>query len=380
MNLDEDIMQTDEVPCSEDGHEDVMDTSVFQDPPPDTDGEPQNLSNAIPKHPHEANADTIMPDVNDIPVNNPPVTSMPDASVSDLPAAPTAVPTSDPDTNTNTIQQDPVATSNGTVEDIILIDDDIGSVDDGSVYTFHRIWPLDRNIFLPAQELPSVIPGETRVPPCTIRYRLPHGLNTHFDNVTSPVRKILLRQLVAYNPTNGAGMTCAESVRLAFPKPLGKKDARYFTVDITADSPAHFELIRNTKFSLNKERLEILDLGAPVPANLVTVTLNHLPSQNDPKDMGQQVAEALCRENKDVVCHDVFQRHEVISVGNKHLENQDGTIVASIQFVTAPPTKFPDALIRETFPGWVEIRNIPYQIFYVGRINHCGRFVTDYRI
>jgi hypothetical protein len=345
-----------------------------------------------------------MPDLAAMPANNPPVASNSNVSsngpihltatlaqsltsvdpaanpVSVLSVDPSANPVSNPNTRADTTQQDPTVVMDDIPDDIPLVDDDIGSAGDEKVYTFHRIWPTHRKIFLPAQELPSVIPGETRVPPCTVRYRLPHGLNTHFDNITSPVRKVLIRQLVAYNPTNGAGMKCAETTLFAFPKPLGKKDARYFTVDITGDSPAHFKLIRNTKFSLNKERLELLDVGPPVPANLVTVTLNHLPSQNSPFDTGKQVADAICKANPDVICHDVFQRYEIISVGDKLLENQDGTIVASVQFVTASPTRFPDGLIRETFPGWVEIRNLPYQIFYVGRINHCGRFVMEYRV
>jgi hypothetical protein len=396
-------MQGQEVPDSEDGYDYDLDTAMFEDPPPEADIQP-SLSNVIPEQTQEATADTPMPDLAAIPANNPPSASNPNVPfngpidltstpaqsltsvdsaanpVPDLTIDSSADPVTNPNTSADTTQQDPEVVMDDILDDIPLVDDDIGSAGDEKIYTFHRIWPTHRKIFLPAQELPSVIPGETRVPPCTVRYRLPHGLNTRFDNITSPVRKVLLRQLVAYNPINDAGMKCAETTLFAFPKPLGKKDARYFTVDITGDSPAHFELIRNTKFSINKERLELLDVGPPVPANLVTVTLNHLPSQNSPFDTGERVAKALCKGNQDVVCHDVFQRYEIVSVGDKVFEIQDGTIVASVQFVTASPTKFPDGLILETFPGWVEIRNLPYQIFYVGRINHCGRFVSEYRI
>ena len=57
------------------------------------------------------------------------------------------------------------------------------------VYTYKRSWPLDRDIFLAPHELPHSRPGETRVPPCTVRYRLPIGINTNNDMVVANLQK-----------------------------------------------------------------------------------------------------------------------------------------------------------------------------------------------
>jgi hypothetical protein len=61
-------------------------------------------------------------------------------------------------------------------------------------------------------------------------------------------------------------------------------------------------------------------------------------------------------------------------IGGQEEYKTSGTMVASVQFTEAPPYTFPDDLIRDYFPGWVKIRGIPYQLYYVGRINHCNRY------
>jgi hypothetical protein len=254
------------------------------------------------------------------------------------------------------------------------VDDNPDNYADEIVYTHERVWPLSRPIFLPADELPHVIPHEFKVPPFTVRYRLPQGTNTNIDKQADAVRKIFLKQIEAKHPVNNAGVICAKSAQVTFPKQQGRRDERYFSVDIAADTPANFEIIKATSFTLRSEKLDIIDVGPPAPANLITVTVNHLPSQNNPTIMGRLVAEAICKRYGEVTCHDVFLRKQEVVIGGQEEYKTSGTMVASVQFTKAPPHTFPDDLIRDYFPGWIKIRGIPYQLYYVGRINHCNRF------
>ena len=268
----------------------------------------------------------------------------------------------------------PVATAPTAAPPLIEIDDDPANYVDSTVYTYTRVWPLNRPIFLPADNLPHVMPGEFHVPPFTVRYRLPQGMNTNIDKQTDAIRQILLKQLEVKNPADNAGVNCARSAEVTFPKQQGRRDERYFSVDVTADTPTNFETIKGTAFTLKSEKLDVIDVGPPTPANLITVTVNHLPSQNDSTNMGQLVAEQICKRYGAVTCHDVFLRNQEVTVGGKEEQKTSGTMVASVQFTEAPPHKFPDDLIRTYFPGWISIRRIPYQLYYVGRINHCNRF------
>src|SRR5204863_4637386 len=122
----------------------------------------------------------------------------------------------------------------------------------------------------------------------------------------------------------------------------GRRDERYFSVDVTADTPTNFETIKATTFTLKSEKLDIIDVGPPTPANLITVTVNHLPSQNDSTNMGQLVAEQICKRYGAVTCHDVFLRNQEVTVGGKGEQKTSGTMVASVQFTEATPHKFPD--------------------------------------
>jgi len=111
-----------------------------------------------------------------------------------------------------------------------------------------------------------------------------------------------------------------------------------------------------------------VDVGPPTPANLLSVTITHLPARNDKKAMGRLMAEALQKKAK---VHDVFAKYTI----HPKLPNKRffaGTYVASVQFLECPANEFPDTDTRETFPGWLEIRGIHYQVHYVGRMDHCS--------
>jgi len=49
-----------------------------------------------------------------------------------------------------------------------------------------------------------------------------------------------------------------------------------------------FRMIRATKFTVNRQFLDILDTDCPQPANLVTVTIGHLLAQNDQVNDGRR--------------------------------------------------------------------------------------------
>jgi hypothetical protein len=201
----------------------------------------------------------------------------------------------------------PPASAHG-VPPTVDVDDNPDNYADQIVYTHERVWPLSRPIFLPADELPHVIPHEFKVPPFTVRYRLPQGTNTNIDKQTEAIRKIFLKQIEAKNPANSAGINCARSAQVTFPKQQGRRDECYFSVDIAVDTPINFEIIKATSFTLRSEKLDIIDVGPPAPANLITVTINHLPSQNNPTIMGRLFAEAICKRYGEVTCHDIFLR------------------------------------------------------------------------
>jgi len=54
------------------------------------------------------------------------------------------------------------------------------------------------------------------------------------------------------------------------------------------------------------------------------------------------------------------------------MEKLDGTVVSAVQFTKEMQDRFPDTLIYNFFPGWIELRGIPYQIMYVNRRDHCS--------
>jgi hypothetical protein len=102
----------------------------------------------------------------------------------------------------------------------------------------------------------------------TCRYRLPIGVNTNNDIVVTKVRDLLIREIKRENRGDpAAAELCANAVQITFPKQLGKRDVRFYTVDITANSLAHFQMIRATKFTVNRQVLDNLDTGCPQPAN-----------------------------------------------------------------------------------------------------------------
>lgn len=109
----------------------------------------------------------------------------------------------------------PVATAPTATSPLIEVDDDPANYVDSTVYTYTHVWPLNRPIFLPADNLPHVMLGEFHVPPFTVRYRLPQGVNTNIDKQTDAIRQILLKQLEVRNPADNARVNCARSAEVS---------------------------------------------------------------------------------------------------------------------------------------------------------------------
>jgi hypothetical protein len=97
-------------------------------------------------------------------------------------------------------------------------------------------------------------------------------VNTNIDAHISRIRNALLQQVVIKNPEGG--IDCAKGMEITFPKQMGKKDARFFTVDLTADNSEHFKLIKRTEFTLNGATLATEDTGPPTPTNLAAISVH----------------------------------------------------------------------------------------------------------
>jgi Zinc knuckle len=281
------------------------------------------------------------------------------------------------DASRNHPQENPQASA---PTDDLVDNDDPDTYKEPERYIFRKIWPATENPFIPAEELPRVVPGEYTVPPFTVRYRLPQGINTNIDRQTAAVRQILMNQVTKQHNTP-EGQEFAERLEIAFPKQLGRRDDRFFSVDISARNRDDFQRIRESVFTLKGQRLDILDVGPPVPANLLTVTVSHVPTPCEPLRMGKDFADAICKRYEGVIVHDVFQKFQLVIKGHHSqvVEMPSGTLVASVQFYQARQDQFPDSLIRRCFPGFIDIRGLPYQTYYVGRINHCIRCKAEAR-
>ena len=114
-----------------------------------------------------------------------------------------------------------------------------------------------------------------------------------------------MNQLDQKNLNKSAKLTL--TVEITFPKQQGTRDARsdpscsiltvkFWPVDITADNHENFTLVKTTEFTIKGITLDILGFGPPTLANLLTVTVNHLPSQNNEEMEGELLAQAIMRK------------------------------------------------------------------------------------
>jgi len=249
------------------------------------------------------------------------------------------------------------------------------------IFEYIRVWPLHRPIFVPAEDLPDSIPGEFVIPPLTVRFRLPHGVNTNLLLIETNTRTMFFNQIARNSPTPELGLQLFRAVEIGFPNQQGRRDDRYFPVDLTVSSSEHFTMLRNFPFTVNGEPMDVIGVGPPTPANLLSITVTHLPVQSESRNMGCEIAKAIEKIDKEgVKVHDVFLRHQVLTLPDgSTISKKCGVLVASVQFTSAPPDEFPDEILKHHFPGYIKIRGLHYQISYVGRINHCTDCRADAR-
>jgi hypothetical protein len=270
-------------------------------------------------------------------------------STTDLPVPPVPPPS----------QEDPAVSTMEDVNDSF----DKFDLDKEAVFYYERVWPTKRKIFIPADELSWGLPGEAMVPPCTIRFRLPPRINTNRDKDADIVRGILMGQVQS---TFGAEF--AKVTKVSFPKQLGQRTNRFFSVDITVRSKTQYDMLDQARFSINKTKLEPIDFGPPVPANLVTVRINHVSSVEDQLEVGLLLAEKL---GTHATVHDVFTT--MARYKNIDEPQPTGRFLASVQFTQVDEATYPSALVREYFPGWIKIGETVCQLYFAGRLDHCQR-------
>jgi len=214
------------------------------------------------------------------------------------------------------------------------------------------------------EDLPHVIPGNTHIPPCTVRYTLPGTGNSNNMTTTDRYRHDLVGELFAIDAR------LAEDAEINFPRVIESRDNKRAWADITVSTPQLFHQLENVRIMLDGFELEVWGSGAPVPANILTVAISHLPSQTNRPEMAKLLVDALMRYDAEINIWDVYAR----MVRYPYLPNSTkfcGSIFAAVQFTQASPKIFPDAEVHSTFPGFIKIRNIVYELEYAGRIDHC---------
>jgi hypothetical protein len=143
---------------------------------------------------------------------------------------------------------------------------------------WERVYPKNpmHVVKIAGEDLPHVIPGDTRVPPCTVRLILPPTINSNIAEAADKIRHEIFIQLVTANPE------LALDAQVTFPKLQGKKEFKRSLIDITVGTPSHFHQLVSLTITLDRDDgkypLEIAGKGAPVPANLLTVAISHLPA------------------------------------------------------------------------------------------------------
>jgi hypothetical protein len=204
-----------------------------------------------------------------------------------------------------------------------------------------------------------------RVPPCTVRFRLPEGTNPNRTDLLDNIREDIFHQLLSFNKD------IATTAEIQFTGPLGPKAGRFVGMDVTVASPAQFRELDNLTLFLGEYQLEISDKGPPVPANILTVSIKHLPAQVDKKGMARALYDALNKYRpNEIEVWDVYAKHAVYASMPTN-PKFCGAIFAAVHFINSPATQFPGDYVEEVFPGFVKIRHQVYTLEYAERIDHC---------
>jgi hypothetical protein len=211
----------------------------------------------------------------------------------------------------------------------------------------------DHQIRIAGPDLPHVIPGANRIPPCTIRYILPSTTNTKFTHVTDTLRMNIFGQLYTADPL------VASEAQVTFPPTEGSRGAKEVLMDVTLPTPelfSRFQTLAPTFVDGDTELL-IKGTGPPVPANVMAVSISNLGSQIDEISVAKEFFEALNRYRpEEIEVCDIYTRYMVFPEWPQK-PKFCGSIHACVLFKNSPPNVIPDSYVINTFPGYIRLRH-----------------------
>lgn len=239
------------------------------------------------------------------------------------------------------------------------------------VIEWKRIYPdKDTPQRIAGEDLPHVIPHNSAlIGACTVRFILAPKSNTHYDAVVFRVTEDIHAQISEGDPTGELTL----NKQISFPALVGRNEhgGREFYMDISTTTPTFFQAIANAKLYDGDHECIIKGKGAPVPANILTVSVDGLPAQTVLHKVGKDLYDALNKYRpEEIEVWDIFARYQTFQ-NAPNAPNFPGKIFACVRFKQCPPTSFPDDHIREVFPGWIQTRYQKFELHYAGRINHC---------
>src|SRR5277367_2818678 len=107
-----------------------------------------------------------------------------------------------------------------------------------SAEIWRHLWPTSSNVVkIAGADLPHVIPGADRVPPFSVRFKLPPGYNTDYEDLAKNIRNEIVHQLLAIN------VQCGLDAEVTFPNPQGPGTNKVCPMDITLSNPQHLPLL-----------------------------------------------------------------------------------------------------------------------------------------
>jgi hypothetical protein len=240
----------------------------------------------------------------------------------------------------------------------------------GCVTWYEHIWPQTpgHEVKIAGEDLPHAIPGDTRVPPCTVRYIIPPSIYSSNDEATEQIRDELFEYLISID------LDIASDAQISFPKLQTKRGTQAISfMEIQVTTPQLFNKLSFLPIILRNSYLIIKGKGAPVPANVITIAISRLPSPTDLRSMGKGFANVLTKHNPDEIeVWDIYAKHKKY-IALPHLSKSCGTIFAAVRFKNASSRFYPTEIVRHTLPGWVKVNGQVFSLEYVGRIAHCFR-------
>jgi hypothetical protein len=145
-----------------------------------------------------------------------------------------------------------------------------------------------------------------------VRYKLPPGIHTNATYVTDRIREQVFFQLLQGNEE------IALSAEITFSKVQGSRNDKTYSMDITVADSSQFHALCTFKPYLEDTDspqgtiLDVYDKGAPVSANILTVSITYLPAQTDRAAMGEALYDALNKyQPEEIEVWDIYAKHTV---------------------------------------------------------------------